>query len=294
VIRPAHALLIALLVASSGGCTSTTVRASSSGVVRGEYAGEGQNIQRIAFDVDGRTVSKLHGTYAVSCASGGGSSYQLQTFTDPESMGIDSGGRFTGNYRFTVNGGAQATLTVDGSVSGSTATGHLQFTEPYCGTPLDGWSAATSGHVLPPVPTFSAPSSSACRPQPCSVLGGVGLQIEAVRVVMKTGEPDTRGIDVQFSVDNSSARPVSVSDRNMTLTPQGGAALYSSYADFVDASGQPVGCLHGNVPLLPPGGSETEQHACFLPPADQIGQPLTLTWQLAGSGRATVDIGTAR
>ena len=287
-------LLAAAGLAAMCGCSSSsTVSASSSGTFTGEYSGHGQNIQRIVFDVDGRTVTGLHGTYAVSCASSGGSSYQLQTFTDPDRVTVGADGRFADAYRFDVNG-AQATLTVDGNLSGRAATGHLQFAEPYCATPRDGWSAALPGQALPPVPAFSAPATNGCSPQPCSVLGGVELRIDAVRLVTKADDPSVHGVDVVFSVDNGSARPVSVSDANLKLTPQGGAALYSSYAAFVDASGQQVGCLHGNVPLLPPGGSETQQHACFLPPADQVGQPLTLGWNVVGNGSATVDVGVAR
>lgn len=288
-------LLVVALVAvvAAAGCSSSSTTATSSQVPGGEYVGQGQNIQRIVFDVKGRVVGGLHGTYTVSCASSGGSSYQLQTFVDPNPVIVRDDGTFADTYRFNVNGAA-ATLTVDGTVNGTTATGHLQFAEPYCGTPRDGWAAALPGHALPPVPAFTAPATDGCSPQPCSVLGDVDLRIEAVRIVTKADDPNARGIDVEFSVTNGSSRPVSVSDGNMRLTPQGGSALYSSYAEFVDASGQPVGCLHGTVPLLPPGGGVTQQHACFLPPADEIGQPLTLTWMLTGSGTTTVEIGTAR
>lgn len=291
-------VVVAVVALTSGGSspssTSSTSPDSAAGVRSGEYAGTGQNIQHIAFTVDGsgHTVSELHGTFAVSCASSGGSSYQLQTFTDPNRINM-SGGTFSDQYKFATAGGPQATLTVNGTISGATATGHLQFAEPYCGTPLDGWSAAMPGHTLPPVPQYSAPDSTACSPQPCSVLGGVVLHIDAVRVVTEADGSNARGIDVGFSVRNGSSEPVSVSDANFALTPQGGTKLYSSYAGFVDSGGQQVGCLHGNVPLLAPGQSETQQHACFLPPADQIGQPLTLSWDLVGSGSASLAIGTA-
>ncbi len=289
-------VVVAVVASTSGGSSpSSTSQHPAAGVRSGEYAGQGQNIQHIGFTVDGsgRTVGELHGTFAVSCASSGGSSYQLQTFTDPNRIAI-SGGAFSDKYEFATTGGPQATLTVSGTMNGATATGHLQFAEPYCGTPLDGWSAATPGHALPPVPQYSAPDSTACSPQPCSVLGGVVLHIDAVRVVTKDDGSNARGIDVGFSVRNGSSEPVSVSDANFTLTPQGGTKLYSSYAGFVDSTGQQVGCLHGNVPLLPPGQSETRQHACFLRPPDQIGQPLTLTWHLVGSGSADLVIGTAQ
>ena len=294
-VRTAAAL--AMLVAAAG-CTSShsASRVSSGAVGDGEYTGHGQNIQQIAFTVrdSGHTMSELHGTFAVACASSGGSSYQTQTFADPDHVAIDGSGNFADHYEINATGGIKAMLTVDGHVSGTTATGHLQFAEPYCGTPLDGWAAAAPGQALPPVPTFSAPDSAACTPQPCSILGKVVLQIEAVHVVTKADDPNTHGVDVEFGVLNSSSAPVSVSDANFRLTPQGGTALYSSYAGFVDSAGQQVGCLHGNAPLLPAGGSETQQHACFLPPADLLGRPLTLTWQLTGSGSATVQIGSAQ
>ena len=288
--------VVAVTALGGGSSPSGPARqASSSGSGNGEYVGKGQNIQQIAFTIrSGRTVSELHGTFAVSCASSGGSSYQLQTFTDPDNVAVGDDGRFADRYDINAPGGIKATLTVDGTVTGTTATGHLQFAEPYCGTPLDGWAAAAPGQALPPVPGYSAPASTGCTPQPCSVLGGVELTIESVRVVTRADDPNTRGIDVTFSAQNGSSAPVSVSDANFTLTPQGGAALYSSYAAFVDSSAQQVGCLHGNAPLIPAGQSEAHQHACFLPPADLIGQPLTLGWHLSGSGSASVAIGPAQ
>jgi hypothetical protein len=284
-------VVVAVVVTRSGGSSSTGPRA---GVRSGEYAGSGQNIQRILFDVHDHVLGKLHGTYAVSCASSGGSSYQLQTFDDPDPVNVAADGTFADSYGFSISGGARATLTVEGRVTGGTATGHLQLAEPYCGTPRDGWSAALAGQALPPVPAYTPPNASACTPQPCSVLGGVSLRITGVHVVAEAADTGTHGIDVTFDVVNGSGKPVSVSDANMTLTPQGGQPAYSSYAAFVDGSGQQVSCLRGNVPLLPPGGTETSQHACFLPPADQSGQPLTLTWHLTGSGSANVAIGTAQ
>lgn len=281
----------AVAVAKSGGSPSGS---PASGVAGGEYVGKGQNIQRISFDVDGHVVGTLHGTYAVSCASSSGSSYQLQTFDDPDPIQIGADGTFTDTYAFTIGGGGHATLTVDGRITGAGATGHLQLAAPYCGTPRDGWAAALSGQALPPVPAYTPPDSTGCSPQPCSVLGGVTLTIASVHVVAEANDPNTRGIDVEFSVANASSAPISVSDANMTLTPQGSRTLYSSYAAFVDGSGQQVPCLHGNVPVLPPGGSETSQHACFLPSPDALAQPLTLTWHLLGSGSADLALGTAQ
>jgi hypothetical protein len=123
--------------------SNTSYRQGTSG---GTYTGQGQNIQRLTFTVDpAGTVTNFHGTYAVSCASTGGSSYQLQTFVDPDPMKVGPDGRFSDNYQFAVGTGAHATLTVDGTINGTTATGHLQFAEPYCGTPLDAWSAGRAG-----------------------------------------------------------------------------------------------------------------------------------------------------
>jgi len=287
-------VVVAVVVATSSGSGSPSGPAGPAGGVRGgEYVGKGQNIQRITFDVSGNVVGKLHGTYAVSCASAGGSSYQLQTFDDPDPLSIRADGTFNDTYAFATGGGAHATLTVDGRITGAGATGHLQLAEPYCGTPREGWSAALAGQALPPVPAFTPPDTTGCSPQPCGVLGGVSLRITGVRVVSKADDPSTRGIDVEFDVVNGSSSPVSVSDGNMTLTPQGGQPARSSYAAFVDANGGQVPCLHGNVPLLPPGGGEGSQHACFLPPADALGQPLTLTWQVTGHGSADIPLGTA-
>lgn len=288
--------MIVVAVVASGGGGSSSPSGTPANASSGDYVGKGQNIQRIAFTLrgSGRTVSGLHGTFAVSCASSGGSSYQMQTFTDPDAIAMGADGTFADHYEINAPGGIRATLTVDGSVTGRTATGHLQFAEPYCGTPLDGWSAAASGQALPPVPGYTPPNASACTPQPCSVLGGVKLAVEAVRIVTEAGDPNTRGIDIVFTADNGSSAPASVSDGNFALTPQGGTALRSSYAGFVDSSGQQVGCLRGNVPLLAPGQSEAHQHACFLPPADLAGQPLTLYWQVTGRGSATLPIGPAR
>src|SRR5437764_12606194 len=76
-------VVVVAVVASGGGGSSSST--SSSGAPadtsNGEYVGKGQNIQQIAFTLrgSGRTVSELHGTFAVSCASSGGSSYRLQT-----------------------------------------------------------------------------------------------------------------------------------------------------------------------------------------------------------------------
>jgi hypothetical protein len=286
-------ITVVAVVASNSGGSSPASSTASSGARSGEYAGQGQNIQHLAFTVADGHVSQLHGTFSVSCASGAGSSYQLQTFSDPDHLAIGADGRFSDRYRFSSSGGAKATLTVDGVVSGAAATGHLQFAEPYCGTPLDGWSAALPGEALPPVPQFHPPDSTTCSPQPCSTLGGVVLHIDAVRLVTKSDDPSAHGIDVEFHVTNGSSQSISVSDANFTLSPQGGAPLYSSYAGFADSAGQPVGCLRGNSPLVPAGQASGIQQACFLPPADQAGQPLTLNWKLVGSGSASVPIGAA-
>jgi len=290
-----RAFLLLAVFAFGAGCSSSgSTDSPTVGAPSGTYVGHGQNIQRISFTVDGQSVTGLRGTYAVSCASTSGSSYQTQTFVDPDRIAIGVNGAFSDSYRFAVSGGAQATLTVEGTVTGGAATGHLQFAEPSCGTPRDGWAAAVSGQALPPVPSFTPADTTGCAPQPCSTLGGVVLHVDAVHVISKAGDPNTKGLDVEFSVANGSSKPVSVSDGNMRLVPQSGPPLYSSYAEWVDASGQQVGCLHGNVPLLPPNGSETAQHACFQPPADQIGQPFTLRWELTGSGTATFAIGAAQ
>ena len=150
------AIVVVAVVAATSGGSSTHSTGPVAGVRGGEYAGQGQNIQRITFSIDGETLSGLHGTFAVACASTGGSSYHLQTFVDPDRVRVGSDGTFADIYRFTVNGGAQARLTVSGSVSDGTATGHLQFAEPYCGTPLDGWAAALPGRGLPPTPGFTS------------------------------------------------------------------------------------------------------------------------------------------